>query len=286
MMAQSNFIDIITTHLSSSSSSRIPPKSPSKPLMPQRRQNQKRASIPSPQLPQTDGDDDGPNLDASPTSLTPSLSPQPQGAPTTITPQQTTPNAHSGDPSGPNSDAASDLVNMYFLLLGAFAIILAIGIWYWRRGKKRKQLESAGRRQNALEQDLEMGRQQGIGGSNRTGWLGLNRRGREEGVDERGEAPPPYTADDLPPAEGQAVAVPERVHVRVGGVLPKYEELRESPGRGSQPPRTLEGELLEPEPTPAEDGGRSISGPRTEESEEAGRASTSGIIRSRDDVVD
>jgi len=116
---------------------------------------------------------------------------------------------------------------MYFLILGAFAVILIAGVWFWRRGKRRKQLESTGRRQNALQQDLELGRQRGTGAA---GFLGLSRREREEeGLNERGEAPPPYTADTLL-AEGQVMVVPERAHVREGsGALPKYEELRESP---------------------------------------------------------
>lgn len=225
-------------------------------------QPQKRTAFPTPQFLNA----------ANPTSISNDFfyTPTPPPAPSaTVTPQQVLPTDSDGD--NDNDDTESDLVNMYFLILAAFAVLLVLGIWYWRRGKKRKRLASVGRRHNALQQDLELGRQRG-GGVN---WLGLGRGGRGErveGVDERGEAPPPYNADTSPPTEGESqVTVPERALVREeSGALPKYEELRENPGRGSQSSRTPEGELVE-EPRD----GEIVPG-------SGGGASASGIIRSRD----
>lgn len=125
-------------------------------------------------------------------------------------------------------DTANNLVNMYFLMLAVLVILLLVGLWWWQQSKRRKRLRSAGRRRSALEQDLELG-------FGRPAWLGLSRREREEeGVDERGEAPPPYTPPPEPPLEPPPPARPERAHVREGDEgLPKYEELQQS----ADPPR-------------------------------------------------
>lgn len=125
-----------------------------------------------------------------------------------------------------------------------------------------KRIASAGRRRSALEHDLELGRQRG-------GWLGgVGRRERQEGVDERGEAPPPYTADGTTTVDvvtDTEVHIPPRAHVREGVGLPKYEELR---GSESQSSRSPEGELLEGSAEEVQEldlGHTGDSGPRAEE---------------------
>ncbi|KAH0615277.1 uncharacterized protein H6S33_000913 [Morchella sextelata] len=99
-------------------------------------------------------------------------------------------------PDDGDDPTASNLVNMYFLILALFAVLLVCTLWYWRRSKRREALASLGVRQTALVADLEMRRRRGDDGGG----------GGEEG---EGEAPPPY------------VTRPERA----AGGLPKYEEV-------------------------------------------------------------
>lgn len=122
-------------------------------------------------------------------------------------------------PSPIADETANNLVNMYFLMLAALVILLLAGLWYWQQNRRRKRVRSAGRRRSALEQDLELP-------FGRPTWLGLSRREREEeGVDERGEAPPPYAPPPEQPPEPPIR--PEQAHVREEREgLPKYEELQ------------------------------------------------------------
>lgn len=143
-------------------------------------------------------------------------------------------------------ETANNLVNMYFLMLIVLVVVLLVGLWYWQQNRRRKRLRSAGRRRSALEQDLELP-------FGRPAWLGLSRREREEeGVDERGEAPPPYTPpppleplpepplEPLPEPPLEPLPTrPEQAHVRDerderDEGLPKYEDLQraDSPRAG------------------------------------------------------
>ncbi|KAH7135039.1 hypothetical protein B0J11DRAFT_412723, partial [Dendryphion nanum] len=83
--------------------------------------------------------------------------------------------------------------NYYFLILAAFGVAVAIGLWLVRRRKRRQKEQMRLRGQNALARDLE-------GWSNSRRWMhGTWRHNhtsalvrREEGLNEHGEAPPPY----------------------------------------------------------------------------------------------
>jgi hypothetical protein len=95
-------------------------------------------------------------------------------------------------PDGPVHDGAG--FNYYFLFLGAFVVLLAAFFW-WLRQRRKQRIELLRRRgRHALARDLE-------------GWAGGTRRymhGRyslvqttartrhSEGLDEHGQAPPPY----------------------------------------------------------------------------------------------
>ncbi|KAH7082949.1 hypothetical protein BKA63DRAFT_140260 [Paraphoma chrysanthemicola] len=124
--------------------------------------------------------------------------------------------------------------NYYFLFLIVFAVLIAALLWWLHKQRKRRkeQLRLSGH--NALSQDLE-------------GWVGARRfmhgryggnqaafRRREEGLDEHGEAPPPYqsknevsVSHDTTPAAPTSTepAVPLRVLTReaVGGAPPGYD---------------------------------------------------------------
>lgn len=92
-------------------------------------------------------------------------------------------------PSRGSAPPSSGILNYYFLLLAILIFIVFIAYYTISRRRKRNlaQLRSTG--QNALARDLEgwPGSRRGTGSTRR--WRG----GRvEEGLDERGEPPPPY----------------------------------------------------------------------------------------------
>ena len=100
--------------------------------------------------------------------------------------------------SSSDQDERNDEVfNFYFLFLILFGVLLAAVFWWLHRHKKRRkeQLQLGG--QHALARDLE-----GWASTRRFmhGRYGRNQQAaiiqREEGLDERGEAPPPYQARD------------------------------------------------------------------------------------------
>ncbi|KAI9855362.1 MAG: hypothetical protein M1813_009820 [Trichoglossum hirsutum] len=96
--------------------------------------------------------------------------------------------------SKPARDRESSFVNLYFLLLFLLAVLGAIIYYFVRRRRREKSARSRNRRHNALVRDLaswpgmnrsRTGGRRGLGNSSGHGDM-------EEGLDERGEAPPPY----------------------------------------------------------------------------------------------
>lgn len=93
----------------------------------------------------------------------------------------------------PNQVRNDNVFNYYFLFLAAFGVLVAIGLWWIhkRRKQRKEQVRLSG--QNALARDLD-------GWVNTRRWFhGAWRHNqttafvrREEGLNERGEAPPPY----------------------------------------------------------------------------------------------
>lgn len=108
--------------------------------------------------------------------------------------------------SEPISQQESHAFKYYFLIIVAFAIIFCICLLYLGRRKKRKQALLRSNSQRALARDVAGFRSRvpprgslwtfggfGSGGGN-------NRVETVEGLDERGEAPPPYVANCKPPS--------------------------------------------------------------------------------------
>lgn len=110
-------------------------------------------------------------------------------------------------PSEPPNETRESLMNYYFLILAAFGVLVVV-LLYWLRQKRLKQkarLRMTG--QTALARDLD-----GWGGGRRWVYGGYWRPNpnataarREEGLNENGEAPPPYE-----PKTDAAVVVDER----------------------------------------------------------------------------
>jgi hypothetical protein len=90
------------------------------------------------------------------------------------------------DPSNV-SDSHTGIVNYYFLLLAIFIFLVIILYITWTRNRRRRVLHYQRSRQHVLSHDVNTG--------GYSGWT-YNRRGmrppRPEGLNERGEAPPPY----------------------------------------------------------------------------------------------
>lgn len=103
-----------------------------------------------------------------------------------------------GSPSDPDDDDSSkDVLNYYFLLIVFLAVMVAAYCYVLRRRKKAARLQ--GTQQFLLTQDS-----QGWTGARR--WVHTRWRAepRVEGLDERGEAPPPYLPER--PAETHAAS--------------------------------------------------------------------------------
>ncbi|MCJ1259258.1 hypothetical protein MMC24_007094 [Lignoscripta atroalba] len=135
-----------------------------------------------------------------------------------------------GAPS-PDQPQNNGIVNYYFLLLGVFIVVLIAAYWTLVRRRRRKIARSRNGRQSALARDVE-------------GWPGGRRwaQGRwrtavaadptpEEGLDERGEAPPPYVPGqpeaahpvDGRPGNDAGQSIPLQDMSASGGKPPDYE---------------------------------------------------------------
>lgn len=99
-----------------------------------------------------------------------------------------------------NRPQSSTVLNYYFLLIAIFVIIVIIVYYSVVRRRRQRQAHNRSNGQSALARDLET-------------WPGPRRRlRREEGLDERGEAPPPYVPKELEVAvlRGEAVELGRR----------------------------------------------------------------------------
>jgi hypothetical protein len=105
---------------------------------------------------------------------------------------------HTNDPLGPSSSQMHpghiEPALKYYFLIAALLGVLAIALSWWARIRQRRRKEQMGLgRQHALERDME-------GWINTRRWSpGIRRHNqtaafirREEGLNEHGEAPPPY----------------------------------------------------------------------------------------------
>ncbi|ORY07671.1 hypothetical protein BCR34DRAFT_452086, partial [Clohesyomyces aquaticus] len=82
--------------------------------------------------------------------------------------------------------------NYYFLFLAVFGVLVAISLWWIHRRRKRRKEQMRLSGQHALARDLDgwVNTRRWMHGGWRHNQSGFVRR--EEGLDEHGEAPPPY----------------------------------------------------------------------------------------------
>ena len=133
------------------------------------------------------------------------------------------------DDKATGGDRDHGVLNYYFLLL-AVLIILILVVWFAiLRRRRKKALHFQSSRQAALAQDV-----QGWGGRSRFGpgrWRtpGTREPRPEEGLNDRGEAPPPYMPNE-----------PEAAHTRREGESGRQSiELRHLAREETKPPEYL-----------------------------------------------
>lgn len=127
------------------------------------------------------------------------------------------------DGDGGDNDSPSGVLNYYFLLIAIFIIIVITAYCCISRRRRRKITQLRNNRQDALAQDLES-------------WSGTRRwiiAGRwrtaapeprvEEGLNERGEAPPPYMPQMPEPSHSGAGRASDGIELRDVRKPPEYE---------------------------------------------------------------
>ncbi len=125
-----------------------------------------------------------------------------------------------------NQTGHNSILNYYFLLLAVAVIIVGL-LWYTLvRRSRRKMARAQHNAQSALGRDLD-----GMPGGRRwvTGRFMFPHLAQEEGLDERGQAPPPYV-----PTPPEAAVHPDSTHgePEAGQAIP----LRDLSGEGPKPP--------------------------------------------------
>ena len=119
------------------------------------------------------------------------------------------PTSDSGSPGTDENDddnGRTGIVNYYFLLLAVFVVVIILICLLWSRSRRKRRAQHQDLRQDALHRDVNR-----LGGH---WWMHVRRDNREEGLNERGEAPPPYIPNEPVPVfrpdapERQSPAVP------------------------------------------------------------------------------
>jgi hypothetical protein len=105
------------------------------------------------------------------------------------------------DTTDPNIN--DNVFHYYFLIIAIVAILFCLCLLYVGRRKRRKAAIMRSNSQRALARDVE-GFRTRLRGRTGLGWNNgptqRNRSDLEEGLDERGEAPPPYVPGTKPPS--------------------------------------------------------------------------------------
>ncbi|KAF2458580.1 hypothetical protein BDY21DRAFT_340638 [Lineolata rhizophorae] len=91
-------------------------------------------------------------------------------------------------------ETRSGLLNYYFVFLAVFVILLFVLMWLVHRRKKKLKLYIRSHQQNALARDIDgwVSNRRWMHGNWRSGGQGAGVLRRHEGLNEHGEAPPPY----------------------------------------------------------------------------------------------
>jgi hypothetical protein len=128
----------------------------------------------------------------------------------------TTPNGGpQGDPSD-GDDQKSGLLNYYFVFLALFIGLLFLGVYFIHKRKRARKAAFQNSSQNALARDLG-------NWNNPRRWMHGNLRTNpthHEGLNELGEAPPPYKAPEADATPGAEPQIPLRTLSRSSANMP------------------------------------------------------------------
>jgi hypothetical protein len=91
-------------------------------------------------------------------------------------------------------DHRSGLINYYFVFLAIFVILIFLGIYFLQRRRRARKEAFRNSGQNALARDVDgwTSTRRWVNGH----WRSNSGTDREEGLNELGQAPPPYAAKD------------------------------------------------------------------------------------------
>ncbi|CZT02821.1 uncharacterized protein RAG0_09823 [Rhynchosporium agropyri] len=167
------------------------------------------------------------------------------------TQQQQNNNAYSTPPdgNGTNGRTSPGMFNYYFIIVAIIIILIILAMLYYGKRKKQKAALMRSNSQRALAEDVEGLRNRfgmGRGAMRRAhhgvaGGAGDERQRNElraEGLDERGEAPPPYNAGSKPPSLRSGEGVDVRQFERGTGHVVEMSGLpsarQDPPGYGQE----------------------------------------------------
>jgi hypothetical protein len=165
------------------------------------------------------------------------------GSHSSSTPASSNPNT--SDPDDDGQDPRGSLLNYYFVFLALFLALLFLGVYGLHRRRKIKKARLQNNRQTALARDVDgwaPNSRRWVQGSwasrfdrhNRFGTRALEQDSEEEGLDEYGDAPPPYkarTSGERGTQTGVAAAGPG-----LGGNMPTVPLRTLSRGAVGKPP--------------------------------------------------
>ncbi|KAL2045328.1 hypothetical protein N7G274_002411 [Stereocaulon virgatum] len=133
---------------------------------------------------------------------------------------------HANYTASTKDDGTSDkgILNYYFLFILVFVIIIFLVYWSIARRRKQRIANLRNHQQSALARDVDSwpGRGNRLGGRWRIMGAEVDPRA-EEGLDERGEAPPPYLKEPEPAHNDGRAGLEMHDMGRDEGKLPEYE---------------------------------------------------------------
>ncbi|TID16469.1 hypothetical protein E2P81_ATG11896 [Venturia nashicola] len=148
------------------------------------------------------------------------------------------PNAGNNVPSSDQDDSddpRSGLLNYYFVFLALFICLLVMGIYFLHKRQRARKQAFRNSGENALARDLDGwtgGPRRWIVGHRREESRNTSGSREEEGLNEFGEAPPPYIQATKTPNEQERVEEGSQTQVQIPlNTLSRHESERSATGK-------------------------------------------------------
>ncbi|CAL3972734.1 unnamed protein product [Diplocarpon coronariae] len=169
-----------------------------------------------------------PPPDSEPTTLQTSPSPVVSSSPS----QTRSPPPVISNPSAADGNRQNNIFNYYFIIVAVVVLLFLLGAMYIAKQWKKRAATMRSGSQAALARDVE-GLRARLGVAMAAG---RTRHERTEGLDEEGEAPPPYHAGSKPPSLRSADGVGVREVGSRAGEAPEQVALRNIAMQRPDPP--------------------------------------------------